>query len=292
MRFAIHLRDIFLTNEDFVRERSSTLELLSLGNSDLKQYPLTDLHIRQWRSACHRKWGNVEKCAIKYEGLEGQEVKSRNIYVHHNWELCDDGQIVTTMVLPFNGILGRLLVTCKDGNSFQVLLKKDRRFLLADIDESLKVDDQSHNVPDQQQHEQDQIVGIISDGQRVHVAIKRRILLFQEGKRLTGVVEISYSGTRTWLEHVAVLEGDIEEKTLLSYATRRGHEAVVKLLLDTKKADIDLNDKDWQMLLYSAVRGGLERTVKLFLDSVEPPVIQGKSRNVRDVLFCICGMVR
>ena len=24
---------------------------------------------------------------------------------------------------------------------------------------------------------------------------------------------------------------------------------------------------------------------------VEPPVIQGKSRNVRDVLFCICGMV-
>ena len=24
---------------------------------------------------------------------------------------------------------------------------------------------------------------------------------------------------------------------------------------------------------------------------VEPPVIQGKSRNVRDVLCCICGMV-
>lgn len=24
---------------------------------------------------------------------------------------------------------------------------------------------------------------------------------------------------------------------------------------------------------------------------VEPPVIQGKSCNVRDVLFCICGMV-
>ena len=26
-------------------------------------------------------------------------------------------------------------------------------------------------------------------------------------------------------------------------------------------------------------------------DSVEPPVIQGKSRNVRGVLCCICGMV-
>ena len=25
--------------------------------------------------------------------------------------------------------------------------------------------------------------------------------------------------------------------------------------------------------------------------SVEPPVIQGKSRNVRDVLCCICGIV-
>ena len=25
--------------------------------------------------------------------------------------------------------------------------------------------------------------------------------------------------------------------------------------------------------------------------SVEQPVIQGKSRNVRDALFCICGMV-
>ena len=27
------------------------------------------------------------------------------------------------------------------------------------------------------------------------------------------------------------------------------------------------------------------------VDAIEPPVIQGKSRNVRDVLFCICGMV-
>ena len=46
MRFAIHLRDVFLTKGDFVRKQSSTFGLLHLGRMDLPQYSLTNLYVR------------------------------------------------------------------------------------------------------------------------------------------------------------------------------------------------------------------------------------------------------
>ena len=68
----------------------------------------------------------------------------------------------------------------------------------------------------------------------MYIAIKKRILILRKKIYLVGVMEISYSSTLLgmWVEHVALLEGDIGEKTLLSYAAERGHKAVVKLLLD------------------------------------------------------------
>jgi hypothetical protein len=46
-RLALHLRDVFLTNEDFVREQSTTLELINLEHINLSQHPLISLYVRQ-----------------------------------------------------------------------------------------------------------------------------------------------------------------------------------------------------------------------------------------------------
>ena len=59
----------------------------------------------------------MEKCVIKLEGLGGEEVALHTIYLHSNWELYN-GTMITIMALPPDGILSRLLVIYKDGNSF------------------------------------------------------------------------------------------------------------------------------------------------------------------------------
>jgi hypothetical protein len=141
MRLAIHLRDVFQIKQDFAREQSSTLELLYLEDINLSEYPLTSLYVRQWRPSRNRKWGDIEKCVIKLEGVEGQEVALRTINLDSNWEL-HDGLIVTNIAAIPNSTLGRLLIVCKDGNLFQILLKKCGRFLSVDISTSVKSDPQ------------------------------------------------------------------------------------------------------------------------------------------------------
>jgi ankyrin repeat protein len=45
-------------------------------------------------------------------------------------------------------------------------------------------------------------------------------------------------------------------RTLLSLAAEEGHEAAVKLLLETGKVDVNLKDRDgWRPLLEAAVAG-------------------------------------
>jgi hypothetical protein len=56
MRLALHLRDVFLTNEDFVREQSTTLELIDLEDINLSQHPLISLYVRQWHPTRNRNW--------------------------------------------------------------------------------------------------------------------------------------------------------------------------------------------------------------------------------------------
>jgi hypothetical protein len=240
MRLAIHLRDVFLTMEDFAREQSSTLELMHLEDLNLSRYPLTSLYVRQWRPTLNRNWGDMEKCVIKLEGIEGQEVASRTVYLPSNCE-SHDGLMATTMVAIPDGIFGRLLVVVQRRKLVLYITEEMRRFLSADVSTSSKLDSQQYQssiFPEQQQHQRDRIVKVLGDGQHVHVAIKKRILLLRQGKYLTGVVEISYSSTLIgmWLEHVALL-GDIKEKRLWSYAAGRGLKAVVKLLLDIDKAE-------------------------------------------------------
>jgi hypothetical protein len=94
MRLAIHLRDVLLTMEDFAREQSSTLELIHLEDLNLSRYPLTSFYVRQWRPTLNRNWGDMEKCVIKLEGIKGQEVASRTIYLHSNCE-SHDGLMAT-----------------------------------------------------------------------------------------------------------------------------------------------------------------------------------------------------
>ncbi|KAF2191875.1 hypothetical protein K469DRAFT_344388 [Zopfia rhizophila CBS 207.26] len=285
-RLAIYLRDVFLTKQDFTREQSSTFELLDLGDINLSQYPLMDLYVRQWRSIRNRNEGNIEKCAIKLEGVGEDEVASCTIYSHSNWEL-HNGLMVTTMVLPANGILGRLLVICKDGNSFQLVLKKCGRFLSTDIYNTFEADTkppQSPIVPEQQQHERDRIVSVLGDGRHVHVAIKKRILMLHNEKHLMGVVEINYLTTLQglWLQHVAVLEGDIKEKTLLSHAAGRGHEAVVKLLLEKGAALESKSNSGRTPLSWAAQNGHEAVVVKLLLE--KGAVLESKSNSGRTPL--------
>ncbi|KAK4034502.1 ankyrin repeat-containing domain protein, partial [Parachaetomium inaequale] len=56
-------------------------------------------------------------------------------------------------------------------------------------------------------------------------------------------------------------------QTPLSYAAWSGHEAVVKMLLNTGKADVDSKDNDGQTPLRWAAENGQEAVVKMLRDS-------------------------
>ena len=122
----------------------------------------------------------------------------------------------------------------------------DGRSLLADVSASTTdlQQIQDRNDLEKAQNEQDRIVKVLSDGQHVHIAIKKRVLLLHGERCLTGVVKVSYSSTLkgVWLEHVAILEKGIKEKTLLSYAAKRGLKTVLEHLLDQES--IESKSKD------------------------------------------------
>ncbi|KAJ2978056.1 hypothetical protein NUW58_g7615 [Xylaria curta] len=270
-RFAIHLRDALLTGQDFTRAKSSTLELLELGSIDGSQYPLSNLYVKQRRPTRNPGRGNLEKCAIKLDGVGVDE--TRIVFLHPNWDL-HDGLIVTTTVLPARGILGRLLVIFSDGNSFQLVLKKRGEDITVDIHDSFETNPktvQAPGLPGQQQHERDRIISVLGNGRHVHVMIERRILMVRNEKHLMDVVDTSYPSD-VQLRHVAVLEGNVKEKTLLSYAACRGYGAIVKILLDTKKLDINSRDQNGLTALSIAASYGRNTIVELLLDTTETDI--------------------
>lgn len=61
MRITLHLRDVFLTNEDFVREQSTTLGLIDMEDINQLQYPLTSVYVLQWHPARNRNWKGMEE---------------------------------------------------------------------------------------------------------------------------------------------------------------------------------------------------------------------------------------
>jgi hypothetical protein len=67
---------------------------------------------------------------------------------------------------------------------------------------------------------------------------------------------------------VDIAARDIHGRTPLSYAADKGHEAVVKLLLEMGKADVDCRDNNSQTPLSYAAEEGHEAVVKLLLETV------------------------
>ncbi|CZR52125.1 related to heterokaryon incompatibility protein [Phialocephala subalpina] len=66
---------------------------------------------------------------------------------------------------------------------------------------------------------------------------------------------------------VEVDSKDNQGRTPLSWATGKGHEAVVKLLLETSKVEVDSKDKTGRTPLSWAARNGHEAVVKLLLET-------------------------
>ncbi|KAL2821664.1 hypothetical protein BJX63DRAFT_427663 [Aspergillus granulosus] len=188
-RLVIHLKDVFRTKQDFTREGGSELELLDLGDINTSQYPRKDLYVRHWRSTRNRKRGNTEKCAISFKGLGKKEVALSTVYLDSNLKIYDE-LIVTTVDLPTDGIIGRLLIIYNDGNSFQLVLMRYQGLLLVDIDNSLEVNTQLSQNPERQQYRQEQIIIERQNGQSISAAIAKRIFLLHDKKHLVDLVEI------------------------------------------------------------------------------------------------------
>ncbi|CZR67067.1 uncharacterized protein PAC_16966 [Phialocephala subalpina] len=289
MRLALHLRDVFLTNEDFVREQSTTLKLIDMEDINPSQHPLTSLYVRQWHPTRNRNWEGMEKCVLKLAGIDAQEAASRITKFDSNCDLSD-GLIVMNMKAVPDGLLGRLVVLCRDGNLFQILLSKYGKSLSADI--SASTTDLQHiqdpNVLEKEGNDQDRIVKVLSDGQHVHIAIKKRVLLLRGERCLTGVVEISYSSTLkgVWLEHIAILEKGIREKTLLSYAAKRGLKTIFEHLLDREGIESE-SKGDFRTPLSWAAEGGQEEVVKHLLE--RGATLESKDKDGRAPLSWAAG---
>jgi ankyrin repeat protein len=282
-RLALHLRDVFLTNEDFVRDQSTTLGLIDLEDINPSEYPLTSLYVRQWHPMRNRNW-ELQKCVVKLAGVDAHEASSRVANFDPNCDLSD-GLIIMNMATISDGLLGRLVVICKDGTVFQLLLSKYRGSLSADI--STSTTDlqriQNRNVLEKAQNEQDRIVKVLGSGKHVHIAIKKRVLLLCGKRCLTGVVEISYPSALkgVWLEHIAILEREVKEKTLLSYAAKRGLKIVVEHLLDRESIESNSKD-DLRTPLSWAAEGGQEEVVTHLLE--RGAALDSKDKNGRTPL--------
>ncbi|KAH8595322.1 hypothetical protein B0O99DRAFT_672145 [Bisporella sp. PMI_857] len=268
-RFAIYLKDILLNNKDFVRVKSTELELINVDSSDPSKYPSKTLYIRQWLPIYNQKRGNTSTCEIKLGNMAEEGVAS---YITNRNPYCElaTNQITMNILDIPDGIFGRLFIVCYDGNFFQVLLKKYKGSIFVEIATTITSStDKGHNACSraESQQKQDQILEKLGNGQTVHIAIEEQIHLRYGRQRFMEVVKISYPNKigQTWLEHM-IIWGDQVEKELLWCAADRGVHTLVNQMLDENKADMDLLDDNGRTILSRAAEGGSERLVKELLE--------------------------
>ncbi|RYP18976.1 hypothetical protein DL767_009724 [Monosporascus sp. MG133] len=91
-------------------------------------------------------------------------------------------------------------------------------------------------------------------------------------KQMTGLHLAAYFGVKEAVKALLHKKIDIDSRNIkgqtpLWWAAENGHEAVVKLLLDTGKVDADVKDDYGQTPLWLAVANGRKAIVKLLLDT-------------------------
>ena len=262
-RFTIYLKDTLLNNEDFVRVKSTELELIDVGSSDLSKYHSTNLYVRQWLPIHNQRRGNTSTCEVKLGDMAEEDVAS---YITNHNSYCElaSGQITMDILDIPDGIFGRLFVMCQDGNFFQVVLKKYKGSVFAEIATTISSStNKGHSAPSraESQQNQDHVLEKLGDGQTIHIAIEEQIHLRQGRKRPMEVVKISYSNKigQMWLEHM-IIWGNKIGKEFLWCAVDREFQILVKQILDENK------DDDRQTILSRAAKGGQERLVKELLE--------------------------
>ncbi|CAM6001940.1 unnamed protein product [Sphagnum balticum] len=265
MLIAIYLRDFSLTMEHFERVRSEKFELLHIRDCSPSQYAVRRICVRQGRPTHVNESKDLGRCVVKLSRIEKHRITPGAIHFHSNWELFDG---VPTITEPISdGVFGRLIIVCKDGFWFQVLLNKGGRLLSANVVTNSKSDSasfQSIIVPKERHDEADRIMKQVDGGRRIYVAVKKQIQL-ESGKWLTNTaVEIDYQSPRCpteagiWLENMILLGDGMKEETPLSYAAGRGLEAMIKVLLAQNDIQADSRDERGRTPLSQAAEGGHE----------------------------------
>lgn len=107
-------------------------------------------------------------------------------------------------------------------------------------------------------------------------------------RKWTGLHMSAYFGIQRVVEAFIYQQGglDIEDsymRTPLFYAARNGHEAVVKMLLDTKQVFINRSDIFGETSLFGAVVNGHGNVAKILLD-IEVVHVDGKDAHGRSML--------
>lgn len=267
MRYAIYVTDLFKTKQDFIREESSKLVLLT--QEEIENCVQRDMYIRAWSSKHNNRLGDIEKCAIKIEGIQQKAIANCLTYLDRNWEV-DEELIVTTATLPNYGILGRLLVVWGGGKAFQLVVTKYERSISCEVIRGLKANTkrlQYYGEFDHRQYREDRVISKVARGLRIHFTIKKRIRISDGTKNRVDVVELSFPATFPAIKDLAVLEGNIKDDTLLMHAIKQDNESMVKLLLDIETCDANLMDEEGLTPLHAAIQSQNQNIVKLLLDN-------------------------
>jgi hypothetical protein len=141
---AVYLSDLSLIMEHFERVQSEKIELLHPRDFNPSQYTLRTIYVRQRHPAFGRKPKDLGRCAIQLPRTEEQSMTPRRIFLHSNWTMLD-GMVITTGPIS-DGIFGRLMLMCRDGFWFQILLKKFEGLLLATVVTDSKSDQHRFRV--------------------------------------------------------------------------------------------------------------------------------------------------